>query len=302
LQQLLLRDNNIIKIVKLAGAESSVLLKMETNSHIALLAGTYAGLNSALIGQPFDAIKTIKQIRRDQPLTRIAINSLRERTLFKGSTPSMVSAALENATVFGVNSIFKAAYGKKTLTLTETAMIGGLSGFFSATVICPVETIKVRQIANPKLWSSATQCLVQAIRDDGARSLFHGLPAQIIRDVPFNFAFFGFYEAACRAFTYRGVDRNNLSSVETIMAGGIAGAAGWFVTIPMDILKSNIQNLRGSASKSITTSQIAKQIYQESGVRGFFRGYSAVAARAFPVNGALFFSYEFAQKQLSTIM
>lgn len=41
-----------------------------------------------------------------------------------------------------------------------------------------------------------------------------------------------------------------------------------------------------------SATSVAKKIYQENGVRGFFRGLTPILLRAFPVNASALFAYE----------
>jgi len=40
----------------------------------------------------------------------------------------------------------------------------------------------------------------------------------------------------------------------------------------------------------------AREHFEAAGLRGFWRGFSAVAVRSFPVNGTLFASYSLSEK------
>lgn len=193
------------------------------------------------------------------------------------------------------------------------AVAGGLAGIFSGTAICPAEVVKcklqyqrsgctyaacvcgsgldshcrVEQTAategkqSSARYSSALDCAVKTVRQDGWRALFKGLGPILLRDVPFNFIFFGeiFYKhekarsalhLACAASTgtyesmHAGMawldswrhpaDQDSASleqatgtvvkdsPVRIFLAGGTAGATGWAIMFPLDVIKSSLQS------------------------------------------------------------
>jgi len=238
----------------------------------------------------------VQQLHAGRPVRAVVMQSLRERSLYRGSVPAAVSAVTENGVVFAANAVLKRAHNPRgeTLSLTETACLGGAAGVFSATAIAPSEVIKVRMQANPAAWAGPVDCVVRTVRGEGAASLFRGLPAQLARDVPFNFAFFGAYETVSRGVAaLRGVGKAELRVADQVAAGGLAGAAAWFVTLPADVVKTRVSMIREHDPRlGNLTLRVVRDTYNEGGVRAFFRGLAAVSVRAFPVNGALFASYE----------
>ena len=281
-------------------------MSLDVETGKVLLSGSFAGACSTLAGAPFDTIKTRSQVDSSKfgGFLQSFSRSVREENplaLYKGSLPALTSAVVENTVVFAANSYLtrevKRVSGSRELSTLQQAAIGGLSGVFSAAAICPFEVIKVRLQAqsSERGFASASDCLRQALREGGVRSLFRGLPAQIARDVPFNFVFFGAYEGACKTLMWAGARRSKdeLSGPEIVLAGGVAGIAGWAVSLPMDVIKSQV-NMRSDVS----VSEAVARTYRTRGVPGFFVGFTAVALRAFPCNGALFLSYEVCQKAL----
>lgn len=134
---------------------------------------------------------------------------------------------------------------------------------------------------------------------EGLAGLFRGLPAVLLRDVPFNFCFFGCYEAYTSAFAQLLGKRSKdeLNPFLILTAGGCAGATGWSIVFPADVLKSHMQtsSVSTSAGKRAAALGIiatARAVYQAHGIRGFYRGWSAAVLRSFPANGSLFLGVE----------
>jgi solute carrier family 25 carnitine/acylcarnitine transporter 20/29 len=86
------------------------------------------------------------------------------------------------------------------------------------------------------------------------------------------------------------------------LAGGLAGSLAWTIVYPIDVIKSRIQSLpMDTPSKKRSLYYIARNIYRNEG--GFMtmilsRGLAVTVLRAFPVNGTIFFVYEYVNQWL----
>ena len=276
-----------------------------TSTTQAVLSGTLAGSLSTIAGAPFDYMKVRLQTSQEARIFSLFSEALREKgvlSFFRGTTPALVCSVLENSVVFGANATIKRAWRSISLkdeeTLLETAVVGGLSGIFSATAISPFETTKIRLQQGSHAYTSMSNCLKRIVREEGVLALFRGLPAQLPRDILFNFVFFSSFEASCRMLSnIRRVEKDQLSVFDLVASGGLAGAAGWTFTLPFDIVKSRSQGTQAQNQSSLLLAKkITFQIYREAGLRGFFRGWGAAVARAFPVNGVLFACYSLSER------
>jgi hypothetical protein len=275
-----------------------------------VLSGSIAGSVSTFAGAPFDYVKVRLQTHPNSTVVDLLAQTVRERRLrnfFSGTTPALIVAVLENSVVFGANSLLKHGWrsmsGKNEETLLETALLGGLSGVFSAAAISPAETVKVRLQTNKACYGNPTACLKRIVHEEGAVALFRGLPAQIPRDSLFNFFFFSAFEACCRlTASAKNIEKNQLGAFDLVVAGGLAGATGWTFTLPFDVVKSRSQGMKFPENTSSLTvaKEITKEIFRESGPKGFFRGWGAAVARAFPVNGVLFACYSLTERALQS--
>ena len=112
--------------------------------------------------------------------------------------------------------------------------------------------------------------------------MYHGLPTQLLRDIPASAAYFVIFEF----LTYNGSRhlKNISSTFQSFMAGGIAGVLSWALIIPFDVVKSRIQ---ADTSQKLYSGFLdcAIKSYNENGIKIFYRGLSLTSLRAFPVNG-----------------
>ncbi len=79
------------------------------------------------------------------------------------------------------------------------------------------------------------------------------------------------------------------SLLTPIISGGCAGIAAWLPCYPQDVLKSRMQ----SSSAKFSLLEAAVCLFRESGIQGFFKGFTPTMIRAFPANAATFLGYEF---------
>ncbi len=249
--------------------------------------------------------------------------------LWKGAMPALSSALVENGTVFTVNGILRRtgwlAEKESDLTFAQHALLGAVSGLFSATAITPAEVVKCRMqyqrnvastaqgvISTVPVFRNGWHCAMHIAQKEGTRGFFAGLAPLLLRDVPFNGLFFGSYRVYIYLLlSFSSTDKSNQSHTQNeshaepaghhaFLAGGLAGMTAWSVVFPADALKSRMQ-VHGIARPDVPAPRMvdtAKAILREGGVRLLYRGWSAAVMRAFPANAALFWGVETADSAL----
>ncbi|DBA03345.1 TPA: hypothetical protein N0F65_004622 [Lagenidium giganteum] len=285
------------------------------------LSGVVGAFCCVYAGLPFEVVKVRLQTQQEgakksytgvaHAFRRIAIEE-GVTALWKGAVPALSSSIIENSVLFSVNGIARRSVlalhaGRKVHTDAEyefstldEALMGSVSGVFSATAITPAEVIKCKlQFQRGRLgqgeYHGPFDCVRKVVRNEGLSGLFRGWSALLLRDVPFNFFFFGAYEAYTSAFAQvlNKPSKDDLNPLWILTAGGLAGATGWSIVFPADVLKSYMQTASmGEASKTLTLRAAARMAYAQGGLRGFYRGWSAAVLRSFPANGSLFLGVE----------
>lgn len=175
---------------------------------------------------------------------------------------------------------------------------------------CPIELFKVRlQIqdpSRPRLYNNIFDCARKSIASRGITGVYRGITATLLRDVPSFAGYFGTYEAMKM---WLRPESGPLTSLNLLVAGGVAGfgkiffhpppslllAGAWLPCYPQDVIKSRMQ----TSTNYKTTLDCTISIFQEQGIKGFFRGFGPTMARAFPANAATFLAYEFVHSRLS---
>ena len=85
------------------------------------------------------------------------------------------------------------------------------------------------------------------------------------------------------------------TTLQHAIAGGIAGTVEHCGMFPLDTIKTHLQAYREPSTSMRPTGpiQTAKDIVRSTGVKGLFRGISAVATGAAPAHAVYFATYEF---------
>lgn len=190
--------------------------------------------------------------------------------------------------------------------------IGQISaaGFFSAipmtAITAPFERVKViLQVQGQRLkpgeepkYKGGLDVVRQLYREGGARSVFRGSTATLMRDGPGSAAYFAAYEYIKRRLTpvdpATGKPTGDLSLLAITAAGGAAGVAMWIPVFPVDTVKSRLQTAEGNAS----IGSIVREVYGKGGLKAFFPGFGPALARAVPANAATFLGVELAHQAM----
>jgi len=231
-------------------------------------------------------------------------------TLYRGALPALSSACAENAMGITVQRAthrqLVKLHGDPSVrfSLGTECAIGGFTGIFTSMAMCPFEVAKVRMQVLSRSGAGASQdlfsCVSEVYRNGGLRGFYRGLTSLLARDVPFNAIFFGSYEFACtQLMRYNGCSsKDGLSTPQVLLAGGLAGATGWSVVIPFDVVKTRLQT--GQASGSCF--HVMRTIIAREGYRKLFAGWSAAVMRALPANAAMFAGVELSNRWLQEMM
>ncbi|KAI8376307.1 mitochondrial carrier domain-containing protein [Radiomyces spectabilis] len=284
-----------------------------------LVAGTVGGWAQVVVGHPFDTLKVRLQTQPSPPIYRNAMDCFRQlvakegpKGLYRGVASPLAGIGFCNAVVFMSNGEFRRILqqgdASKVLSLGEIAIAGSLAGTVMAFCNCPIELLKVKlQTQDPagvigasgKLeppYKGVLDCGMRTVRANGPQGVYRGLGITLLRDSPSYAFYFVTYEGLKRVFQSMKSDPNaELSTLDLLMAGGLAGFGAWIPAYPQDVIKSRIQN--DVRIKSVSAA--VRSLLREGGPRAFFNGVGPTMARAFPANAATFFAYEMTMKAMS---
>jgi len=274
--------------------------------------GTVGGFGLCLVGHPFDTMKIRLQT---QPSVNPMYNGLidcAKKTMareglggfYKGVFSPLCGQMFLNATQFlswGQSvSLVTMGTDKTTATMTvqDYCMAGVLTAFACGVVESPIDFFKSQlqvQIFNKNpLFKTVPQCVTYILSNYGIRGAYQGVSATIIRNIPFRASYFGTYEFTRSRLASPGEDRNHLHWSKLLFAGGMAGMVQWFISYPLDVIKSSMQSDSPilAQRKYKNWLDCAQKLYADGGVRRFGRGFVPCMLRSFPANATCFFLYE----------
>lgn len=172
-------------------------------------------------------------------------------------------------------------------------------------VIAPLDVIKIRlqlQIhslsdplsvrgVNGPVYKGTLGTLKQILKHEGLTGLWKGnVPAELMY-LAYGSIQFSAYKYASSLLEHPSLPYHLPSSAVNFISGAVAGAAATTATYPLDLLRTRFA---AQGTERVYTSLLAslKQIGQQEGPRGFFRGLGAGVSQIVPYMGLFFASYE----------
>lgn len=181
----------------------------------------------------------------------------------------------------------------QTPPLLISLSAGALSRIWAVTVVSPLELVRTKMQSQKMAFYQVRSCLVDLVRSRGVRGLWSGYTATLLRDVPFSALYWPLFEGLRRRL---GPDNFGANFVSGAAAGTIASTA----TLPFDVIKTlkqieigdiDIMQVKKGVAKS--NSEIARDIMQEHGLKGFFTGLVPRILKVAPACAIMISSYEF---------
>ncbi|KAK7064291.1 mitochondrial substrate carrier family protein L [Favolaschia claudopus] len=288
-----------------------------------LVAGFASGLTKVAVGHGFDTIKTRIQLNptfRNHGAFHVLNATLKREgflALYKGVTPPAVGWSLIDSVLLGSLHTYRlflfhngmteddsSGMGRR-LTLLGHSLAGLFAGLTSAPLATPIELLKVRlqlqmqKAVSDRQFKGPIDCAQQLVRSEGVLGLWTGFTGGLLYRANFFYMFLAF-EACMRGLSrFHGMPYEPSIGVANLVAGGGASLCFWTLAIPFDRIKNQMMAHPYPLPYSERTSiprpsvvSIARQIYLDQGLRGFYRGLLPCFIRAFPSNACAFFVYE----------
>ncbi|KAJ2687152.1 hypothetical protein IWW39_003132 [Coemansia spiralis] len=157
------------------------------------------------------------------------------------------------------------------------ALAGAGGGIISMAVTYPLITVNTRlQVQRKKDSTSYTgnmDALRKILSTEGIAGLFSGLESALFGAAVTNGVYYYFFEAVKAAFE-RASKRKNMSTVESMVSGAVAGAMTCIITNPIWVVNTRLTVKQKSTAEgeSPTTVQAFAEVIKEDGVLALWQG------------------------------
>nr|XP_018672942.1 solute carrier family 25 member 48-like isoform X1 [Ciona intestinalis]XP_026696558.1 solute carrier family 25 member 48-like isoform X1 [Ciona intestinalis] len=206
----------------------------------------------------------------------------------------------------------------------DAFVAGWVGGAASVLVSHPLDTVKVRLQTN-SAYRGAVHCIIKTFTREGVKGFYRGMSFPLASAAAYNALVFGVYSNTVNFLCHvRYGDANHVPGCSDIFIGAMmAGGVSVSVGTPIDLIKIRLQTQtnvkktkipnkvltmpkslhRGNATRAMATSplqpkvysgpmQCTRDIYQNYGLRGMYRGASSMLIRDIPGYALYFVPYE----------
>jgi len=152
---------------------------------------------------------------------------------------------------------------------------GGVAGMVSRTCTAPLDRLKIMlQVHGTGRYRSGKSLRIKdafsyMLREGGVRGLWRGNGINVIKIAPESAVKFAAYDFFKRLI--RGNSDRDLMISERFLAGSMAGGVSQSVIYPMEVMKTRLALRKTNEYTGIF--DCAKKLYQNGGIRVFYRGY-----------------------------
>lgn len=291
--------------------------------------GSTAGILGKYIEYPFDTVKVRLQSQRTIPggqRLNGPVDAFKQalqapegpiRSLYRGISAPLVGAAVETSSLFFSYRLAQDAYiklsptlrkekethphGKIELPFTALLLCGAASGAFTSLALTPIELVKCKmQVPGTAAQRSIPSIISTIFATQGLLGFWHGQLGTLIRETGGSAAWFGSYEATKILFRKYDTSIEKIDDVkiwQQMLGGAVAGMSYNFVFYPADTIKSRMQTEEASLSKGRSTFLgVGRELWQQHGLKGFYRGCGITVFRAAPSSAIIFTIYEALRK------
>lgn len=279
------------------------------NPMVPLVTGAISGGIECIAVWPMEYIKTQLQLQKpipgQKPVYTGVVSGLvyTVRTtgffsLYNGLGVTLVGSIPKAGIRFGGNAWCKTllADEKGKLTMGKQFLAGFGAGTIEAVLaVTPMETIKTKLIQTNQNLVAGVRSI---IRESGYAGLYQGVSATILKQSSnqgLRFMFFNKYKDI--------ITENGKTKITPILSllGGMA--AGCFSTIgnnPFDVVKTRMQGRDAPMYKNTIDCFI--KIFQNEGLRGYYKGVIPRMGRVVPGQGIIFMSFETIQDSVQNFL
>jgi len=188
------------------------------------------------------------------------------------------------------------------------ALAGLFTGIGMGFLIAPIDNIRIKLQSVQNIQSSINlnyrfntsfDCIKYTFNNSGIRGFYVALPLSVMREGIACTFYFGIFEY----LKNKEKIKNNTIKIKLINSfiyGAICGGLNWVVTLPIDTVKTKIisDTIIPNSRHYNGVKDCILNVYTNSGVTGFYKGFSIVFIRALFVNGVVLTSFDVCRSRI----
>ena len=225
------------------------------------LIGLISNTLSTSIVHPIDVTKTRNQVNimynKSIPINKVIMDIYKGngvRGFYKGLGPQLMTYPFFWGIYFQTSSATKRYYGDIKPSFMENAFITFGSASLASSIVNPLFVLKTR-MQTSEVKTSAVAIIKQLYKENGLKSAYKGLPSSIGNNVKLGIQF----------PLYDYLKSSTDSVLFSSMFSKLIAATIFY---PLDLVRVNQRN----SPDVLTIKEVCNSIYNNHGVRGFYRG------------------------------
>lgn len=216
------------------------------------------------------------------------------QSLYKGIVPSLLRSALYGGLRLGLYEPCKGAFDwilDCTNIFTKIAA-GALSGAIATATTNPMEVMKVRmQVSRQPSDGSLVRELRNMLAVEGLAGLWRGVGPSMARASALTASQLATYDESKQMIKHwMALEEGFWLQISASLAAGVVGTT---VTAPIDTVKTRMMIQRETSNALYKSAfDCSHKIWSSEGLRGLYKGWSAMFARLGPQTAITFLVYE----------
>jgi solute carrier family 25 2-oxodicarboxylate transporter 21 len=214
--------------------------------------------------------------------------------LYRGISAPILMEAPKRATKFAANDewgkVYRRVFNQSQMNQSLSILTGATAGATEAVVVVPFELVKIRMQdkASAGRYTSAMDCVVKTVKNEGPLSLYQGLESTMWRHILWNAGYFGCIFQVRQMLP--AAETKKAKMTNDLISGAVGGTVGTILNTPMDVVKSRIQNtpkIAGQVPKYNWAWPAVLTVAREEGPSALYKGFLPKVLRLGPGGGIL---------------
>ena len=200
--------------------------------------------------------------------------------LYRGISAPILMEAPKRATKFAANDewgkVYRRVFNQSQMNQSLSILTGATAGATEAVVVVPFELVKIRMQdkASAGRYTSAMDCVVKTVKNEGPLSLYQGLESTMWRHILWNAGYFGCIFQVRQMLP--AAETKKAKMTNDLISGAVGGTVGTILNTPMDVVKSRIQNtpkIAGQVPKYNWAWPAVLTVAREEGPSALYKGF-----------------------------